>query len=428
MFFATSSFIPTAAALGTSLGVGLLVGLERGWRDRELPDGGRVAGLRTFGLIGLLGGVLGMHEHLPLALPAGMLGLALLFAVAYRRAAVATGTLSITTAVAALVTLSLGALAASGAPTVAGAAAVIVMLLLDLKPVLHRWLRLIQPAELNAILQLAVLSAVILPALPDAALGPYGSINPYRLWIAVILIAALSLAGHISSRLVGQRRGLLWVGVLGGLASSTAATLSLARLARGNRDLAHPAAAGVLAACAVMFLRMAGVILVLRPAQTLPLAGVLATLAAASFVASGWIWRAARASQASNATREHQPVQAKVFDLSTALGFGAGLAAVSVLARAASDAFGNAGLYGVAFLSGLADVDAVVISAVQLPAPGMTPAALTIVALLAATANIMVKATMPWAVGGREIGRLVLRGYGLVIATGVALAGAEWLL
>ena len=142
-----------AQALGTALGVGLLVGLERGWRDRELPEGGRVAGLRTFALIGLLGGVLTLLQPSPgLLLPAGLLAVVVLFAVSFHRASEAAGTLSITTAAAALTTFSLGALAASGHAILAVGAAVLVALLLDLKPVLHDWLRRIRPAELNAVL------------------------------------------------------------------------------------------------------------------------------------------------------------------------------------------------------------------------------------------------------------------------------------
>lgn len=195
-----------AQALGASLGVGLLIGLERGWRDRDLPEGGRVAGLRTFALIGLLGGILSMSAPGSGLLPATGLGtLALLFAVSYRRASAASSSLSITTAVAALATFGLGVLAARGHAALAAAAAVVVALLLDLKPLLHRWLRLIQPGELNALLQLGVLTAVVLPLLPDAGYGPYEALNPYKLWLAVILIAALSLLGHAASRAGGER-------------------------------------------------------------------------------------------------------------------------------------------------------------------------------------------------------------------------------
>ena len=209
-----------AQALGAALGVGLMVGLERGWRDRDLPEGGRVAGLRTFALIGLLGGLLALLGPAPqLLLASGLLAVVLLFAVSFRRAFDAAGSLSITTAVAAMATFGLGALAAHGHAVLAVGTAVVVALLLDLKPVLHRWVRLIQPPELNAVLQLGVLSAVVLPLLPNAGYGPYAALNPYQLWLAVVLVAALSLLGHIAMRLRGARQGLLWMGFFGGLAS-----------------------------------------------------------------------------------------------------------------------------------------------------------------------------------------------------------------
>lgn len=423
----STPFLAPAQAVASALAVGLLVGLERGWSQRGMDEGGRVAGLRTFGLIGMLGGVLAVTTAGASALAVGLGAIAVLFAVSYRRASLAAGSLSITTAVAGLVTFVLGALAASDQAVLAVAGAVLVALLLGLKPTLHHWLRLIAPAELTALLQLGVLSAVVLPLLPDAGIGPYGSINPFRLWVAVILIAALSLLGHVASRLVGQRRGLLWVGLLGGLASSTAATLSLSRMARGQRELAHAAAAGVLAACGVMFVRMALVVSALSTAGTIRLVALLVLVGLVAFSVAAWIWCSARGIPSSTDAARH-PLETKVFDLASALAFGGLLAGVSILARAASDAFGIAGLYGVAFVSGLADVDAVVISAVQLPPAGMSAAALATTVLIASGANLLVKGTMAWLVGGRAMGGWVLGGYALLAGLGAALAvAAAWM-
>jgi uncharacterized membrane protein (DUF4010 family) len=276
----------TVLALAAALAVGLVVGLERGWRNRDLPEGGRVAGLRTFALIGLLGGALAVPGLPDLWAGVGLAGVALLFAVSWQPSASAAGSLSITTAIAALATFALGALAARGHPLVALAAAVVVALLLDLKEELHGWLRLVQPEELNAVLQLGVLSAVILPLLPDEGYGPYDAINPFRLWLAVILVAALSLLGRVASRLRGEQQGLLWVGLLGGLASSTAASLALARAARTEPRLAVPAAAAIVAASGVMFLRMAVVISALEPALAPRLGGYLVVRGSATFGAA----------------------------------------------------------------------------------------------------------------------------------------------
>ena len=408
----------TVLALAAALAVGLVVGLERGWRNRDLPEGGRVAGLRTFALIGLLGGALAVPGLPDLWAGVGLAGVALLFAVSWQPSASAAGSLSITTAVAALATFALGALAARGHAVVALAAAVVVALLLDLKEESHGWLRLVQPEELNAVLQLGVLSAVVLPLLPDEGYGPYLAINPFKLWLAVILVAALSLLGRVASRLRGEQQGLLWVGLLGGLASSTAASLSLARVARTGPRLGRPASAAIVAASGVMFLRMAVVISALEPALAPRLGGYLVVLGIATFAAAALLWR--RRERAGEVT---VPAQARLFDLGTAVGFGAALGAIAVLVRAGKESMGDAGIFAVAFLSGLADVDAIVISTVQMHAQEELGAATTAAAiLLAALANMVVKGGMAWTIAGRAVGARVAAAFGAVGLVGVAAA------
>ena len=399
-----------AGRLAAALAAGLVVGLERGWKERELPDGGRVAGLRTFALIGLLGGLLGLA---PSGLPAavGLGAVALLFAVSYRRSSNASGTLSITTAVAALVTFTLGVAAARGEAVIAVAGAALVALLLDLKGMLHGWLRRIQAAELTAALQLGVLTVVVLP------LWPYQALNPFQLWVAVIVVASLSLTGHVAARLRGRDQGLLWVGLVGGLASSTAATLTLSRSARGDAAVAGAASAGILAACGVMFLRMAAIVTLLQPGAAVRGAVLLAGLGATMFVQAAWLWRR-RGGVAASAVEE----PARLFDLGSAVGFAVLLAAVAVLSRAGREWLGVPGLLGVAFLSGLADVDAIVISTVQMLGRGELASGLAGQAVLVAvTANMVMKAGIAWVVGGRAVGRPVTAGF---ILTGVAGAAA----
>ena len=407
----------TAQGLTASLAVGLLIGMERGWRDRDLAEGGRVAGLRTFSLVGLLGGALAV---LPTGFGAwpllgGMLGLSLLLAVSYREASRASGNLSITTAVAMLLTFVLGALAARGAATHALAAAVVVAVLLNLKPTLHRWLQLMQHRELTAALQLLVLSLVILPNLPDAGYGPYQALNPYRLWWAVVLIAGLSLAGHLAMRITGAHRGLFWTGVLGGLASSTAATLALARHAKRQPELAQAAAAGALAACGVMFLRMTVLVASIQPALLRPLGGPLVTAGVVLLVLAVWQWR--RRSREGIAAQAVEPVA--TFDLGTALGFGVFLAVMAVLVPAAREALGAPGIYALAALSGLADVDATVISVARLQGAGGLTVATTVLAVgLTTIANMVTKTLIAWKIGSAALGWPVLRGYAVAVAAG----------
>jgi uncharacterized membrane protein (DUF4010 family) len=409
--------LPAFGPLLAALAAGLIVGLERGWRERAAADGRRVAGLRTFALTGLLGGVLMLVN--PWLLAAGGFGLALLVGIGYREAIKATGTLSATSAVAQLLTFGLGALAAAGMPLLALSAAVIVATLLNLRSTLHRWLRLMEHRELTAALQMLVLSAVILPLLPDQAFGPYAALNPYRLWWAVVLIAGLSLTGHVAMRLAGAQRGTLLTGLLGGLASSTAATLALARQARGRETLMQASAAGGLAACAVMFLRMAVILQLMSPplGRMLLLPMLAAAIVLLAVAARHWRRRSRDAEQG---TEGDLPP----FDLGTALAFGAFLGLMTLLTEASKQWFGAGGLYGLALLSGLVDVDAITISAARMDAATRVPASVAAISIgLAALSNMVLKATMAWTTGGRALGRALAVGYAAAVAVAALLLG-----
>jgi len=411
---------PAIAGLAAALASGLVIGLERGWRGREQAEGSRVAGLRTFALIGLFGGVSGVLGIKFGVGPvvAGLLVVGWLGVVSYREWVRVTGSLSATSTIAALLTYGLGVLASNDSAALAIGLAVIVAALLDLKPALHRWLTLIEHRELSAGLQLLVLSAVVLPLLPDQGVGPYHALNPYRLWWAVVLVAGLSLAGHVAMRLTGPQRGMLWTGALGGLASSTATTLALSRRVRAEPHLIDAAIGGVLVACGVMFLRMTVLATVLLP-TVIPL--LAAPLVAAGGVVSGlgWLkWRQSRAAPSTAAMNEGTP-----FDLGTAFGFAIFLGFVTVLVQAAHDQLGPAGLYGVAALSGLADVDAILISAMRMSASGALPlTSVAVVAAIAAAANLMVKAGMAWLIGGGRMGRHVGVSYLAALLTGALVA------
>ncbi|MGZ5130179.1 MAG: MgtC/SapB family protein [Caldimonas sp.] len=415
---------PAVAGFAAALAVGLVVGLERGWREREQAEGSRVAGLRTFALIGLFGGVAGAlaDRFGAWAFVAGLLALGLLGAVSYRESVRSSGSLSATSSIAALLTYALGALATTEAPALALGLAVIAAVLLDMKPTLHRWLQLIEHRELSAALQMLVLSAVVLPLLPDRGYGPYEVLNPYRLWWAVVLVAGLSMAGHVAMRITGAQRGSLWTGVLGGLASSTAATLALSRRVRAEPRLLDAGAAGILAACGVMFLRMTVIVAVLQPALARSLAVPLVAAGVALLVIAAWQWRRRERAVAESAMQDAAP-----FDLSMALGFAAFLGLMAVLVRAAGDWLGAPGLYGLAALSGLADVDAILISSVRMNAAGALPLVATAwVAGIAAATNMVTKAVMAWLAGSVPLGRRVALGYLVALAVG-ALAGAAWI-
>ncbi|WP_342114556.1 MgtC/SapB family protein [Pseudoduganella sp. OTU4001] len=406
-----------AVNLLASLATGLVIGIERGWSQRERGEGGRVAGLRTFSLVGLLGGLLVLMANAFNAwiLPAAILGFSLLLAVSFREAARATGDLSITTAVALLLTLLLGAAAMHGHVAVALASSVVAAILLDLKSTLHRWLRLIRQQELVAALQMLVLSVVILPNLPDAGYGPYGALNPYQLWWAVVLIAGLSLAGHFLMRITGFERGLFFTGVLGGLASSTAATLSLARLAAKQPALSRVAGAGALAACGVMFFRMLVLLATIAPGLLKSFGLALGTTGVVLLLIGLWHWR--NALKQPPLVEDGAPIEA--FDLSTALVFGAFLAVMAVTVPAAKEWLGASGVFVVSALSGVLDVDAIVISIARIFRTGAIAFDVALIALcIAVLANMLTKIGIALFAGGNALGQLVMRGYAMALMAG----------
>lgn len=412
---------PDVAGLVAALAIGLLIGLERGWHDREIPDGGRVAGLRTFALTGLLGGVLGhlQPDFGPWPLLGALAGISLLLAVFYAQSAKMSGNLSATTPIALLLTLLLGVFAAHRDITMALAMSVIVAVLLSMKPTLHGWLHLIEYRELTASLQLLVLSIVILPYLPNSGMGPYAALNPYQLWWAVILIAFLSLAGHLVMRITGAQRGILWTGLLGGLASSTAITVALARYARQQPQLTEAVVASALAACGVMFFRMTFLLVVIQPALASWFVAVLLVTGAVLLVLAFQHWHSASATNGSDAIEAMPP-----FDLMTALIFAGFLPVTGVLVPAAQQWLGNSGIYVVSALSGLADVDAIVISlARSYSDQGLSAATVLIALALATSANMLTKVSIAWTTAGHRVGQSIGGGYAIALLFG-AMASA----
>src|SRR5579859_2201266 len=217
--------------LGVALAIGLLIGLERGWERRDRPEGSRTAGFRTFGLIGLLGGITAIVGGDSRVLLLGAVGMALGAALVagYWRETAHEPDISLTSTIAGLVTLGLGAIAGAGDLTTASAVAVVVTVPLGFKPELHELLRRIDRAELLATLRLLLISLVMLPILPNRDYGPWHAFNPYRIWWMVVLVAGISYVGYFATRLFGKQRGVLLAGVFGGLASSTAVAVAFAR-------------------------------------------------------------------------------------------------------------------------------------------------------------------------------------------------------
>jgi len=404
-----------------ALGVGLLIGMEREWRWRQEEDkSGEHAGLRTFGLMGLLGGLAGLLR--PTAgdwvVPAALLALAALFIAQRRKGDTAEPREDMTTLVAAMVTTLLGTLATSGMPQLAAASAVVVVVLLNLKPTLHRWVAALSELELRAVLRLLVISLVILPVLPDRGYGPYEALNPRTIWWFVVLISTLSFVGYLAIRVLGPNRGYLATGLFGGLVSSTATTAALARLGRQNTEAVFPLAAGIALANGVMALRIIVIVAAIDPALGVAAAWPLGWAATVALLFALLLWRANRGQAKSKSIEISNP-----FDLGPAIRLASLLAIVLVLARFLEDRYGQSGLQVLAAIAGLVDVDAITLTVARGTAEGHPIAPAVTALLIAACANGIFKAVLLLWSGGR------LAAWGTAALLLMTVAGAAaWLI
>ena len=289
--------------LAVALGIGLLIGLERGWKTREVAPGHRAAGIRTFALCGLLGGIVaalaqttGTPLGVGLVLGFGFAIYAAIFAILERDADRAAGSYSATTTIAGLLTFALGAYAVLGDVRAAAAAAVVATAILAARVEIHGWVARITWPELRSALVLLAMTFIVLPILPDGNIGPGGGVNPRVVWLIAITLASVSFLGYGAVKLFGAERGVLLSALAGGLASSTAVTLSSARRAAAGEGAPRLLVAGVAIATAVSFLRVIAIVAALKPALLAWIAPALAVaiLTAVVYAALSVYWHAER--------------------------------------------------------------------------------------------------------------------------------------
>jgi uncharacterized membrane protein (DUF4010 family) len=288
---------------------------------------------------------------------------------------------------------------------------VVVAILLSSKPSLHHWLGTLRRRELAAGLHLLLLSVVVLPLLPDRGYGPWQTVNPYRIWWMVVLIAAMSYIGYFAVKEAGARKGIVFTGVFAGLASSTALTLHLSRLVRGRQLLVPTLATGILLACGTMFPRMALVLGVVAPGVLLAALLPLTLMSLVVYGAALYQWWRLVDPQAEAAVVLRNPLE-----LRAAIGFGAFLALVMILAKVAEVWLGDTGVVAMSAVSGLADVDAITLSLAGMSATGLDPMVAATGIVIAAATNSLIKGTVAAVVGGRQLG--------LVVALPLTAAGA----
>jgi uncharacterized membrane protein (DUF4010 family) len=392
-----------------ALGLGVLLGLER---ERTKTQAG-FAGVRTLGLLALAGGIAAFIDEslarpwLALGVFAAAAGLVL---VSYRVSA-ERGELGITTEVSALLAFLLGFLCLRGYTMLAAGLAVASGGVLALKDWLHRLSSRIEAADVEATLKFAIVSIIILPLVPDRSFGPppLDVINPFKIWLMVVLISGLNFSSYLLVKIVGAEHGIGLTGLLGGLVSSTAVTLGFSQRSRQQPQQASPLALGILIAWTVMFARVI-VLVAAVDARLVP-----------SLVICWLLWR-----------RQHSPDTALVsagenpFELGQAIRFGVLFGLISFAAKAAQVYLGDTGLYLAGAIAGLTDVDAIALSMAQLAlADPASQASASRTIVIAVASNTLFKAGMVAFLAAPGLRRAIVPATGVIL---LAAALAAWLI
>lgn len=406
--------------LAVALLLGAIIGLQRGWGTKEKASGQRIAGIRTFALIGLLGGVAALlsTEVTEWAFPVLLISVVAFALVAFHEQLAHIRNFSITGAISMVLTFCYGAIAVAIDPAIATAAAVITALVLDNKQEIHGWVDKLQEHELDAALKLLAISVVMLPLLPDQKLGPGGVLNPREIWWMVVLIASISFVGYFAMRLAGARKGILFTSLFAGLSSSTALTLHYARQARLTPDISPQFACGILIACGTMFPRIliycAIISPTLLPSLVLPVVVMSLLLYGPSLI----IWkRYAGRLKVSQPALTQNPL-----DLKPALLFGLLLVGILLLGEFLQTWLGELGIYMLATTSGIADVDAITLSLTRMSNDSLAQQTAVLGIVIAAATNNLVKSGIAWAIGQKTLGIKVAGPMLMSLIAGLAVA------
>ncbi len=394
----------------TSLAIGLLIGLER---ERN-PSA--KAGLRTFALVAVFGTLVALladRSGTPWMLIAGLLAVAGMIVAAYINAPTEEdpGT---TTVIALLLCYGLGAMIWYGLSTLAVMLAIGVTTLLYFKPELRGFSQRLTRRDLVAVLQFSILTFIVLPILPNEDFGPYKAFNPHQAWLMVVLISGISLAGYAALQVVGTRYGAPVLGFLGGLVSSTATTMVYARHGKANEAMTHLAAAVIVIASMVVLMRLLVVCSVVAYGALPGLAPVFAGGLLAGLGVSVYAWH-----KTTKVAELYIPETSNPAELHTAIGFGLLYVAVLLGSAWMEDLAGSRGLYAVALVSGLTDVDAITLSSLRLFNLGQLSEQQTVTSIaLAFLSNVAFKFGMVVFIGGWALARQVAIGF-FAIACGV---------
>ncbi|ASK87392.1 MgtC/SapB family protein [Sphingorhabdus sp. SMR4y] len=404
--------------LAIALAAGLLIGVERGWTMRDEEEGSRVAGIRTFGLIAGLGGLVALiAQSLSLVISAILLtGVVTMLSISHFRTIHEPDGRSITNFVVSLLTLCLGLVAGSGFPALAMAGAAIVTGLLSLRSELHGLMRRLGPTDIKVMIRFALIALAVLPFLPERDFGPYDAFNLQQLWFVVILVTGLSFAGYVANRLFGAQHGTVVTAVIGGAYSSTAVTASLAQRLRGEDSNGRTLSAGIALASSVMYVRVLLLTFILARFAFVPLAMILTPAALVAAVIGLLLLRRSGAARTDESVETRNPVR-----LLPAFFFALTVAAMSLAARWAETEFGTSGIAYLVLIMGSFDVDAAIITLGALPADTIMPKLAGFVLAMTVLANMLFKAAVAGVTAGWKSGRSAVAA---LLASSIVLAGA----
>ncbi len=420
-------------SLGIALAAGLLIGMERQQSSSE-EDGSFLGGARTHPLFALVGAssMLLSRQVGVAAVVLGFLSVSAFLVVSYVDDVRRGKDRGLTSEVSFLLSFCLGALALSQGVIepldrkviVVASLAVTISLLLSIKPSLHSVLQKASKEDVFATLKFLVVAVIVLPLLPNTTMGPLGVINPYKVGMMVVLIAGISFVGYFAIRILGARRGLGLTGMVGGLVSSTAVTLTFSGRAKTETTLHASFALAVVLASTIMFCRVLLTVFVVN-AELLPrLAIPMGAMAAGGLLSAAVLYRRQRKNEAA-ATGEVK--FSNPFELSSAVKF-AGLFTLILLAsKAATTYFGTGAIYLTGLLAGTTDVDAITLSMAGLAKQDLTPEVAVTTILIAVGSNTVVKGAMATVVGGWAYGKTIAMAFGTSMVMGALGVGAMWL-
>ncbi|MDP3267076.1 MAG: MgtC/SapB family protein [Sulfuricurvum sp.] len=399
-----------------SLVLGFLVGLQREMHTIYSHKTQDFGGARTFSMIALFGYLSSwLTSYIPYFFLIAAGATALLLIAAYIVNSISSPEKGSTTETAALVTFVIGAMLNFTLPVFPVFIAIMVLFLLNIKDKVQEYQQTITKQDLGAAILFLVMTFVILPILPDRAIDPMGLVNLHRIWIMVVLVAGISFFGYIAIRLLGSTHGIGLAGLFGGLVSSTAVAMSMARRVHENGFLTKNLAIGISLASSMMLIRAGVEIWVINPELLHPF---ILPIALGSLCGYGYIGMLYLTSK-----REDIPQNIEFknpFDLKEALIMGLLFGATLALIALANRYVGDSGVYAVAAVSGIADVDAIVLSLSSLAKNGLSSATAHYAILIAILANTVAKAALVFFLGKMELFRFVFMYY--LISVGVFTA------